>query len=229
MGDTIWTVKGDRDPCHYVTVRIRKFPRILTASGIRTATLEHVSPMRGPLPAHAKRTEENDAKFFTALTNAHSVRAACAAAGYKRQVVYRWRRKDTEFDARWRQATLMGGDILEEEADRRGRDGYDQPVYFRGKEVGTKRKYSDGLLHARLKAVLPERYREHGTMPADQPRPINVQLRDFALEFFIENLVKQGRVALEEVPQRLKAHLAEKTQENKPGATTSMADLPPSD
>ncbi len=185
--------------------------------------------MRGPLPALAKRTEENDEKFFTALTNAHSVRAACAAAGYTRQVVYRWRRKDTEFDARWRQATLMGGDVLEEEADRRGRDGYDQPVYFRGKEVGTKRKYSDGLLHARLKAVLPERYREHASVRADQPRPINVQLRDFDLEFFIENLVKQGRVALNEVPQRLRTHLAEKMPENRLAATTGVADMPASD
>jgi len=155
-----------------------------------------------------KRTDEKDAIFFTALENGHSVRAACAASGYTRQVVYRWR-ADSAFDARWRSVTAIGGDLLEEEADRRGRDGYDQPVYYRGQEVGAKRRYSDGLLLARLKAVRPDLYRERYREDAD-PRPIQVLVRDFLVEAFVTQLVEAGRVSLQEVPERLRAHVENK-------------------
>lgn len=168
------------------------------------------------MPMSPKRTEVNDAKFFAALENGHSVRAACAASGYTRQVVYRWR-KDAAFDARWRMATTMGGDLLEEEADRRGRDGIDHPVYFRGQEAGAKRKFSDGLLLARLKAIKPEAYRERVVVQSDVPRPINVIVRDFNVEAFVMQLVEQGRVSLEEVPQTLRANVEKRLNDKRIG------------
>lgn len=169
------------------------------------------------MPLSPKRTEGNDAKFFTALENGQSVRAACAASGYTRQVVYRWR-KDTEFDARWRQAQTMGGDLLEEEADRRGRDGYAQPVYFRGTETGAKPRYSDGLLLARLKAVRPEAYRDRVVVHSDVPRPVNVIVRDFCVEAFVAQLVEDGRVSMEEVPTTLRSHIERSLSDKRNGA-----------
>lgn len=82
------------------------------------------------MPAKSVRTPEGDAKFFAALENGHPVRAACQAAGYARRCAYRWRKDDPAFATQWSEAMHIAGDLLEEEADRRGRDGYDEAVFY---------------------------------------------------------------------------------------------------
>jgi hypothetical protein len=73
------------------------------------------------MPAHSTHSAAADDIFFTALGNGHSVRAACASALYARRCVYRWRKTDPEFAARWATALSMAADMLEDVADRRGR------------------------------------------------------------------------------------------------------------
>ena len=161
------------------------------------------------MPARPKRTAQRDATFFTALENAHSVQAACKAAGYKRQVAYRWRRSDPDFDARWREALAFAIDLLEEEADRRGRDGVDQPVFFRGAQCGVKRKYSDALLFARMKAVKPHLYREGAKAPpAEEKQNITVVVRDFSAEAVFAKLIAENKISDADLPPRIRAQLA---------------------
>jgi hypothetical protein len=157
------------------------------------------------MPAKHTRTPDGDARFFTALENGHPVRGACEAAGYSRSSVYDWRKADREFAERWAHAVHIAGDLLEEEADRRGRDGYDEPVFFQGSEVGAKRKYSDALLLARLKAIRPDQYRERITVPATNHQNVTVVVRDFMLEHFMQRLVDDKKVSLEDLPPRLRA------------------------
>lgn len=126
------------------------------------------------------RSDERDSRFFQALENGHPVRAACAAAGYGRSSVYEWRQSDDAFAARWLRAIAIAVDLLEEEADRRGRDGTDEPVFFRGATVGAKRRYSDALLLARLKALRPESYRDGAAYA--QPQQVTIVVRDFINE-----------------------------------------------
>lgn len=126
------------------------------------------------------RSDEGDARFFLALENGHAVRAACAAAGYGRSSVYEWRQSDDAFAARWLRAIAIAVDLLEEEADRRGRDGTDEPVFFRGANVGAKRRYSDALLLARLKALKPDAYRDGAAYA--QPQQVTIVVRDFINE-----------------------------------------------
>ncbi len=109
-------------------------------------------------PNHTARTAEQDTKFFEALAEGYPVRIACKNAEYKRQVVYRWRGEDPKFKELWFDSLTIADDLLEEEANRRGRVGYDEAVYYRGVLIGYRRKYSDRLLLARLKAVRPELY-----------------------------------------------------------------------
>jgi hypothetical protein len=156
------------------------------------------------VPAKSTRTSEGDAKFFGALENGHPVRAACAAADYARSCVYEWRKEDRDFAGRWTRAIQIAGDLLEEEADRRGRDGYDEPVFFQGEQRGVKRKYSDSLLLARLKAVRPDEYRERITMPTVNQQNVTVVVRDFALEALMKKLIEEKKVAIEELPPRLR-------------------------
>lgn len=160
------------------------------------------------MPANTTRTPEGDAKFMAALENGHPVRAACEAAGYVRSCVYVWRKQDDEFAARWAKAIDIAGDLLEEEADRRGRDGYDEPVYFQGEERGAKRKYSDSLLLARLKAVRPEQYRERIAVPGFAQQQVTVIVRDFDTEAALLRLVAENKMPESDLPPRLRARLA---------------------
>jgi hypothetical protein len=49
---------------------------------------------------HLTRSAAADEIFFTALSNAHAVRAACAMALYAPRSVYNWRRDDPAFAGR---------------------------------------------------------------------------------------------------------------------------------
>ena len=138
------------------------------------------------------RTPEGDALFFAALENGHPVRAACAAAGYARRCVYRWRKEDEEFAKSWADALAVAVDLLEEEADRRGRDGYDEPVFFQGEVCGARRKYSDALLLARLKALKPEQYYRERIPLASHHQHVTVVIRDFAAESAPPRLVEES-------------------------------------
>jgi hypothetical protein len=91
----------------------------------------------------------------------------------------------------------IASDLLEEEADRRGRDGYDEAVFYRGEEAGTRRKYSDGLLLARLKALKPQDYRENMSLEV-QPK-LNVLIRDFDAEFALRKLIEENRLSPDEL------------------------------
>lgn len=106
-----------------------------------------------------KRTIEKDEKFFTALAGGEPVSAAAQQVGYTRTSVYEWRQADEEFAARWAEAIEIAIERLEAEADRRGVDGVEKPVFYRGKQCGTIREYSDTLLMFRLKRLDP-RYRD---------------------------------------------------------------------
>lgn len=85
---------------------------------------------------------------------------SAAAAGVERGLVYRWRENDPEFAAAEKEALVNAGELLEQEATRRGRAGWIEPVYQLGQRVGFVRKYSDHLLTQMLKARVPERHRE---------------------------------------------------------------------
>lgn len=141
------------------------------------------------MAAVAARSASGDERFFQALENGHSVRAACAAARYGRSSVYEWRDRDVAFAERWRLAVAIGVGLLEDEAVRRGREGTDMPVYFRGRACGARRVYSDGLLLARLKAMRPDLYREGRGPPAAPgpeaeapPQTVRIVIRDFFSE-----------------------------------------------
>ncbi|NOT39230.1 MAG: hypothetical protein HOP13_01930 [Alphaproteobacteria bacterium] len=159
------------------------------------------------MPAHSTRAPEADERFFAALENGHPIRTACAMAPYARRCVYRWRKTNEAFARRWATALAMAVDLLADEADRRGRDGYDEPVFYEGEQCGTKRRYSDGLLLARLKALKPEQYRETYTATGADNRPITVRIRDFELEWLVADLAQGKPVDLDAVSPRIRALL----------------------
>jgi hypothetical protein len=100
--------------------------------------------------------------FLALLSEGVSVCEACARAGMPRRSAYARRRDDKAFATLWGEALAMAADTLEAEADRRGRDGWSEDVYYRGQVVGQRRRYSDRMLIFRLRALKPELYGKPG-------------------------------------------------------------------
>lgn len=106
------------------------------------------------------RTAKTRARFLEALAATCNVSKACRLSRVARNSVYDWRDHDPVFAAQWAEALDRGGEVLEDEAVRRAKDGLRKPVYQGGKLVGHVREYSDTLLIFLLKGAKPNKYGE---------------------------------------------------------------------
>jgi hypothetical protein len=97
--------------------------------------------------------------FLNLLSEGVSVCEACERAGIPRRSAYARRSADKVFADLWDESLRMAADTLEGEADRRGRDGWGEDVYYRGQVVGKRQRYSDRMLMFRLKALKPDKYK----------------------------------------------------------------------
>lgn len=107
-----------------------------------------------------KRTPKKEAAFLDALRDGLSVTAACLDAGIARSSAYEWRAEDAGFRERWDDAVEEGTDRLEDEAQRRARDGVTEPVFYKGHRVGEVQRYSDTLMIFLLKARRPDKFKD---------------------------------------------------------------------
>lgn len=105
-------------------------------------------------------TPERLETFLHALAESANVTSAALHVGINRQHLYRLRDEDDEFRAAWDAAVKLGTGALEDEATRRAKEGWDEPVYYQGDQCGVVRKFSDTLLIFLLKARDPAKYRE---------------------------------------------------------------------
>jgi hypothetical protein len=108
-----------------------------------------------------KLTPEKLTAFCAALAETCNVGKACTAVGISRMTAYTWRSDMPDFADAWERAMKAGLLALEDEAHRRAFEGLDEPVFYKGDECGTVRKYSDTLAIFLLKAHDPEKYREN--------------------------------------------------------------------
>jgi hypothetical protein len=97
--------------------------------------------------------------FLKCLAAGHSIVTACRHIGIGRATAYRYRRDDPAFAEDWNEANEIGADVLEDEAWRRAVVGTKKPIFYRGKQVGTKIVKSERMLILLLKARRPEQYR----------------------------------------------------------------------
>lgn len=102
------------------------------------------------------------------------------AIGVARQTLYALRKTDPDFAREWDDAADIGDLIqlseCEKEADFRGRLGWLEPKFYEGKVCGFIRKYSDGLLLARMKALAPEKYGDKTKVDATLSNPKGIIL-----------------------------------------------------
>ena len=116
------------------------------------------APATRDTPTRARAAEA--AVFLDGIARGLTPTGAARAAGIGRAVVYRWRESDPDFRQAWETAHAAMVDGLERSAIQRAAEGWDEPVWYQGRQVGTVRKFSDRLLELVLKAERPDKYRE---------------------------------------------------------------------
>jgi hypothetical protein len=92
-------------------------------------------------------TKPKMAQFLRELACCHSVCAAAAAVGMSRQSAYRLRNrlKGEPFDIAWEAAFQHGYDALHQAALERALNGVEEAVWFKGEQVGTRRRNDERL------------------------------------------------------------------------------------
>ena len=168
---------------------------------------ETVSPALSRKSRYTTRHPDKDENFFEALAMGAPVIEACRVAEYTRRAVYLWRDQDKAFSAAWKKAKAFALENLEEEADRRGLHGYDE-THFRGKQVYQRRKFSDRLLLARLRALCPQRYGEGKLMEAaNKPDRMEFVVRhhvgDLKTNEWLDKMFASQRLTEDEIPPHL--------------------------
>ena len=99
-------------------------------------------------------------QFLSVLRQVGVIRRALETVGSCRSGYYYFVKKNPEFLERVKAAQEEAAELLEEEALRRAKDGWEEPVWFQGAQVGTVRKFSDSLAMFLLKGSKPDKYRE---------------------------------------------------------------------
>lgn len=109
-----------------------------------------------------KRTEwtpEVQDRFLAALSACGLIGRSAEIADISWSAVKKHVASDEEFAALVEEAQQRYNESLEMEVHRRGFKGYDEPVFGKEGQIGTRRKYSDALALAHVKRRIPA-YRE---------------------------------------------------------------------
>lgn len=148
-------------------------------------TAEKKMPKKGKKarrPRARTRARARD-RFIRRLAESGNVADSCRKARLPQRTAYDLRKSDPEFAALWKEAEEISIDGLEDEARRRGVEGWDEPVYQKGRKVGTIKRHSDRMLEILLKGHRPK-FRENQVavqVNVDQQRELGPVDRDSKL------------------------------------------------
>lgn len=98
---------------------------------------------------------EVEERFLAALCACGLMMRSCELADVAYCTIRRRMARDKSFADRVEEAQQKYNDSLETEVHRRGFHGYDEPVFGKDGQIGTKRRFSDALAIALLKRRIP--------------------------------------------------------------------------
>jgi hypothetical protein len=102
--------------------------------------------------ARAIMTARRQLAFLREFARHGYVLGGARAAGISSDAVYKWRKRDPAFAALCDSAEHEAKDAIRLEVYRRAVEGWDEPVYQGGKQVGVIHKHSDRLLELLVKS-----------------------------------------------------------------------------
>jgi hypothetical protein len=125
-------------------------------------------------PGHSAKTLQLKKAFCRAYAEIGTITHAAQKLGIGHGLVEDWRREDPDFVKDFEGAAVEYVHKLEREADRRGVEGIDKGIYYKGEKVDVEREYSDTLLIFRLKRLDPA-YRERTEISGPGGGPILIK------------------------------------------------------
>lgn len=140
--------------------------------------LTHSNGYHGPWRTTAQRKRA----MLAAYPHYGTVMHAAEAVGIGRRTHTNWLKEDPEYAAAFEAAKEELLEVYEREIQRRGVEGWEEPVYQGGQQVGSVRKYSDVLLIFRTKALAPERYRDRSTVTVITPDSVEAEIAKLEAE-----------------------------------------------
>lgn len=117
------------------------------------------------LAAERRWSLDKRARFLAALAESGLVAKAARAAAMSASGAYALRRRDAAFAAMWDDACRQFIDLVEASVLDRVVNGYDKPVFHRGKATGSQKVFGDPLAVHVLKTRRPEVYGEPERTP----------------------------------------------------------------
>ncbi|HVZ80317.1 MAG TPA: hypothetical protein VHE12_05870 [bacterium] len=124
-----------------------------------------------------KFTPKAKEKFLQCLQNGDTIVQAAEKAGVSRQTPYDHMKADAKFAEQVAMSNEIGAEAhLLPVAINRARDGWEEPVFYEGAEVGTIRRFDNNLLWKLIQAK-SKRYR----IPTES-KDLGAQLIDLAEE-----------------------------------------------
>lgn len=153
------------------------------------STEETIEPMRPGWEA----LSVNQRQFLVALESeiGHISRAA-ALCGLGRSTHYDWLKTSEEYRLAVRDLDVAINERIMRELFRRGVEGIDEPVFFQGKQVATKRAYDTPALIALAKARMPKRFRENwrGNLQVDGGVDAHIRHEALLAPEFLEQMLE---------------------------------------
>lgn len=122
------------------------------------------------------RTSASQGRFAAAFAVKGNISQAAEVAEVHRQRHYDWMKSDPDYPAMFLDAGRQYVESLEAEATRRAREGWDEPVYQQGRQVGTVRKHSDQLLMFLMRGH-DSKYKDVAPAKDVSPDPIGLDER----------------------------------------------------
>lgn len=106
--------------------------------------------------------------FLEELARSGNITLAARMAGWRYPTIAEEHRKsDPQFALAWSDAQKQANDALVAEARRRAIDGVQEPVFYKGLQIGSITKYSDKMLEILLKGEMPDKYGNAQTADSD--------------------------------------------------------------
>ncbi len=96
--------------------------------------------------------------LLAALAETGNISLSCKICEMKPDTFYRYLHEDPEFAKAVERAKEIAADLLEADVYRRARFGVQEPVFYKGRVVGTVLRYSDGNAQFLLRGLRPEKY-----------------------------------------------------------------------